>query len=142
MRVPGRDHLEGGARFHRVLARATERFADAALEREVGEWDDRFFAQLEEREAQVDVYGEVFGADLIEHRPPTVLVGALAESPGELAALALGAERIAKRNPAAPCDAVHDHAPASVAKEEGLVAEQRQVGDRVRGCLLYTSPTH
>jgi len=88
--------------------------------------------QFEKREAQVDVYREMPRADFIEYRPPTVLVRALAEFPGELRPLTLMAQWISQSNPAASGYAVHDHATARLAEEERLVAKKRQVCDRVR----------
>jgi len=61
-----------------------------------------------------------------------VPVCAFAESPRQLAALALDPDRIAEGDPAAAGDAVHDHALPGIAEEEGLVPEQSQIPNRFR----------
>ena len=87
----------------------------------------RLLAELAQLEAEVEVDRQVLGADLVERGEPAVLVGQLAELPGELAADVGRADRIAHRDPAAAADAVHQEARARLVEEQPLVADQREV---------------
>ena len=131
MRLLGRNHLESRSRLERILARPTQRLSPAAIEAEIGKFDDRLLAQLEQRQSEIDVDRQVSRAYFVKHRPPAVLVGALAEPPRQLALFALRSEWITQGDPAAPGDAVHDHAAPGVAEKERLVAEEGEIRDRV-----------
>ena len=97
----------------------------------------RFFTELQQREPEIDAQREQVTAHLIEHRPAAMPVRELAESPRELGMLRRWSERIAERDPAAARHAVHDERLASLAEQQRLVAEQRQVcaGHRDSGSL-------
>ena len=59
-------------------------------------------------------------------------VGQLAEAPGQLDLIGRGPDRISQRYPAAAFDSVHEESVASLAEEESLVAEKREIGGGIR----------
>ena len=87
----------------------------------------RLFAELVQRETEIEVERQVVRAHLVEDGAPAVAIGELAEAPGQLAALRGRADGSPIAIQLRPCDAVHQEAVAVVVDEQLLVAEQRQV---------------
>src|ERR1017187_6467929 len=91
-------HLEAAAVGLDDAHHAAQPPSRAAVEVEVTQRDASLLAELEEREAHVEVEGKVVHAHLIEHRRSAVTVGKRAKLPGELLAVARRTDRVDRKS--------------------------------------------
>src|SRR5205823_123990 len=119
---PGRLDREAAPLGLDAALHLADPLARAPFERERREVDAGLLADLQRRQAEVEVVVEVLALDLVEDRPAGVEVAELAELPEQLLLLVLGADRVAHGDPAPPLDAVHDEGSPALAEEQRFVA--------------------
>ena len=127
-----RGDLEGAALLLDHVARVAQALARLPRQGEVGQRHAGLLADLDEREAQVQVQRQVHPVGLVEHGPPGVEVHHLAEAPGQLAAGGRRPHGVAHGDPALARHAVHQEPVIVTAHQEVLVAQQRQVRGGLR----------
>ena len=97
------------------------------------EIDPGILAELDQREARVEIDRQIVGRDLIENRRTAALVRILLEPPNEVGEIRASVrDRIAHRDPRRAAHVVHHEAVAALRKQKSLVADERQLRGDLR----------
>jgi hypothetical protein len=129
------DHCELHAVAQPAAMRLPQLGPCGAEQPEIGERHARLLAELEQREAHVDVRWHRLGRHFVKHAPRAMTVAFLAKVPRELRLQVRWPDWIAHGNPAATAHLVHHEGIGAFVQQESLVAEQRQRGRGRPGVL-------
>ena len=89
----------------------------AAVERKIRQFHARLFADLQQRQPQLQIEMQMLSLHFVKNGPAGVRVAQLAELPDQLRLLLVRSHRIAHHDPASPLHSVHDERATALTEE-------------------------
>src|SRR4030095_14039239 len=97
-----------------MAKRMAQRLSARTLEHELRQVDDRFFTELDEGQAEIRIEVQQVLPDFVKHRRRRIVVAPFEEQTNKGSAHMRRTDGIAKRDPRAPFDPLHQQAAATL----------------------------